>query len=67
MKVIHLKVKVSKDDFYFSSLAAMFESGISLGVSIHTLYKEDLKKGFENDTIVIKQGLLIGKKRESKQ
>lgn len=55
----HLERKATNTHSYYGGLAGLFEFEKDLGVSIHTLYRFDFSKNYENDKVIIRQGFLV--------
>ena len=55
--IIHLKWKLSGRIDIFTTLSGLFKTYNAdlIGISIHSLYRVDLYKGWENDTVIIRK------------
>lgn len=66
-QVIHLYVKATEEHHYFGSIAAMYchFSPEQLGVAAQSLYNRWKGLKWENDSIILRKGRLINKKKKS--
>ena len=73
--IYHLHLKDQDKDLYYGSIKAITDHNThgTLGVGIDTLYRVDWKKGYDNDQVKIKKGVLhttnsvVKKKRRKKK
>lgn len=63
--LFHLRIKFTGEDRYYGSLKALVDDAEGFDLSIHSLYKHEWEKPYENEQIIIKKGILITTKQKS--